>query len=143
MLPRMRYATPEEAEEAFYRAFERRDLEAMMGVWSAADHVVCIHPMGPRLTGVEAVRRSWAEIFASSERLRFRLDALHRVQGPALAVHVVRELIHVAGEAGPRPPVEATNVYQLERDGWRMILHHASPAPRPRRAAPQPARQLH
>jgi len=132
------HATPEEAEQAFYRAFERRDLEAMMRVWAEAAHVVCIHPMGERLTGVEAVRRGWAEIFAGGVELAFRLEAVHRVHGPNLAVHVVREVIHVAGEPRPRPPVEATNVYQLERDGWRMILHHASPVgrPPPREARP-------
>ena len=28
------FATPEEAEAAFYRAFENTDLDAMMAVWS-------------------------------------------------------------------------------------------------------------
>jgi hypothetical protein len=28
----------------------------------------------------------------------------------------------------PRPPIIATNVYLRTPAGWRMIVHHASPA---------------
>jgi hypothetical protein len=42
----------------------------------------------------------------------------------------VHENITVAGEPRPRPPMVATNVYLRTPSGWRMIVHHASPAPR-------------
>ena len=51
------YPTPEDAETAFYDAFERGDLAGMMSVWAEADHVVCIHPQGPRLVGFDANAR--------------------------------------------------------------------------------------
>jgi len=46
-------------------------------------------------------------------------------------VHSVHEVITVAGELRARAPVVATNVYLRTATGWRMIAHHASPAPGP------------
>src|SRR5690349_3843232 len=66
------FPTPQDAETAFYEAFERADLAAMMAVWAESDDVVCIHPSGPRLTGFEAVRESWVQIFSNGSQLRVR-----------------------------------------------------------------------
>ena len=63
-----------------------------------------------------------------------------------LAVHSVYEHITVAGEARPRGPVIATNVYLRTERGWRMVAHHASPAPAApseRAAAAAPPKTLH
>jgi hypothetical protein len=46
-----------------------------------------------------------------------------------VAVHSVHENITVTGEQRARPPMVATNVYLRTPAGWRMIVHHASPAP--------------
>jgi ketosteroid isomerase-like protein len=49
-----------------------------------------------------------------------------------LAVHSVHENFVLPGQAqsDARPvPVVATNVYLRTAAGWRMIVHHASPAP--------------
>ena len=45
---------PSEAEfanEAFYMAFNRRDLAAMEALWSAGHEAVCLHPGWPALIG--------------------------------------------------------------------------------------------
>ena len=39
----------------------------------------------------------------------------------------MREYLLVGQEAGPRPPILATNLYRKEGEGWHMVLHHASP----------------
>ena len=59
MPPRTRklFPTPDDAESAFYDAFERADLAAMMVVWAEDDDVVCVHPPGPRLTGLRGGAR--------------------------------------------------------------------------------------
>ena len=44
-----------------------------MAVWADDDEVYCVHPNGARVTGVEQVRESWRQIFASGQRLSFRL----------------------------------------------------------------------
>ena len=41
----------EEANAGFYRAFEALDLRAMEDVWSHDEHVQCVHPGWPLLTG--------------------------------------------------------------------------------------------
>jgi len=57
------FATPQDAEAAFYEAFMKHDLDAMMSVWADDDEVYCVHPRGPRVTGVAQVRESWRQIF--------------------------------------------------------------------------------
>src|SRR6185436_9085559 len=46
------YPTAQDAEHAFYQAFERADLASMMAVWAEEDDIVCVHPGGARRTGV-------------------------------------------------------------------------------------------
>ena len=46
-----------------------------------------------------------------------------------LAVHSVHENFTLQDEARSQVPVVATNVYLRTAAGWRMIVHHASPAP--------------
>lgn len=121
------FATPDEAEQAFYTAFADANLDAMMAVWLDNESVACVHPLGAKLSGLQAVRQGWADLFRNGGGLRFRLADISRTQDALLSVHVLHEIISVAGEAGERPPMTATNVYQLTRAGWRMILHHAAP----------------
>lgn len=127
-----RFASAEEAEAAFYRAFERHDLEAMMAVWADEAVIVCVHPGGPMLIGRDAVRASWDQILAGGGPMSFVVQAVRHETRDGLAVHVVQEHIR-AGDERPGPPVLATNVYRLTERGWRMILHHGSPSPRPAR----------
>ena len=125
-----RFFTPQEAETAFYHAFQRRDVQAMMAVWSADADIVCVHPGGPMLFGQDAVRASWEEIFRRAPEMRFVVDERRRTASAALALHVVQEHIRVGAKTAPAP-VLVTNAYRLTDNGWRMILHHASPAPTP------------
>jgi len=135
------FASPQDAESAFYDALTKADLDAMMAVWADDDDVYCVHPNGARISGVESVRESWRKIFSSGQTLRFQLRESQTVQGMMLSVHSVYEHITIAGETRPRGPVITTNVYLRTERGWRMVAHHASPAPaaaepEPRRAAP-------
>ena len=64
------FPTSQDAENAFYEALERADLELMMAVWSEDEEIVCVHPGGPRLAGQDPVRASWAQIFSNGGRER-------------------------------------------------------------------------
>jgi uncharacterized protein (TIGR02246 family) len=123
------FTTPQEAEAAFYEAFEKADLEAMMAVWADDEDIVCVHPGGVRLSGMAQVREAWRQIFAGGQTLRFRLRQQQSLNGMTLAVHSAYEQISVAGEAQARDPVIVTNIYMRTENGWRMVVHHASPAP--------------
>jgi ketosteroid isomerase-like protein len=132
----MNYSSPEQAEAAFYRAMEKADLAAMLSVWAEDEEIVCIHPGGNRLVGVDAVRESWRQIFAPGPHMRFQLLDLRVQSGRMVSVHNLYERITLAGQ--PRPHlVLATNVYVLAPSGWRMLIHHASPLP-PEASAPDP-----
>ena len=128
-MKRAAFPTPQDAESAFYEAFEKSDLEAMMDVWADDEEIVCVHPGGPRLTGTEQIRESWRQMFAGGQTLKFKLREQRALNGMTLVVHSVYEQISVGGEARVRNPVIATNVYLRTQDGWRMVVHHASPAP--------------
>lgn len=126
------YPTAQDAENAFYEALERGDLDAMMAVWAEDEEIVCVHPGGERLTGQDQVRSSWAKILADGSRVRVHISHQVAISGMMIAVHSVQENFSVEGERGTdlRPaPVVATNVYLRIGAGWRMIVHHASPAP--------------
>lgn len=122
------YATPEEAEQAFYAAFEACDLKAMMDVWADREFVECIHPLSQRAQGREAVEASWRQIFDGGLTVRLAVSQVHRTQDVHLAVHVLCQHLSTPTDTSPRPPVIATNIYQLIDNSWRMILHHASPS---------------
>lgn len=122
------FLTPEEAEIAFYQAFESADLDIMMRIWSPDDGIACVHPMGKMLRGQTPVREGWRQIFRSGERMHFEVVQEQRNQDQGIAVHVVTENIYLHGEVRARPPVVATNIYKLTELGWRMIVHHASPS---------------
>lgn len=137
MPPRDRkiFPTPDDAESAFYDAFERADLAAMMVVWAEGDDVVCVHPAGPRLTGFDAVRDSWMQIFAGGVKLTVRVTQARALDGPLVAVRSVVESITAPGTQSAPQAVNATNVYVLTDAGWRIAMHHASPPERT--AAPE------
>ena len=131
------FATPQDAEAAFYEALEHADLDAMMAVWAEDEEIVCVHPTGPRLAGLAAVRSSWERIFAGGPGARVRTS--HRVEmtGMMVAVHSVHENFLVPGAKPPTATVVVTNVYLRSASGWRMIVHHASPAPGTATEAPR------
>ncbi len=139
------FPTAQDAENAFYDALERADLEAMMAVWSEDEEIVCVHPAGQRLAGQAQVREAWRQMFAGGPHMRVRITQQVVVGGMMVAVHSVHENITVAGEQRPRPPMVATNVYLRTPAGWRLAVHHAAPAQagEPPAAAPAPPTMLH
>jgi uncharacterized protein (TIGR02246 family) len=137
------FATPQDAEAAFYEAFMKHDLEAMMAVWADDDEVYCVHPRGPRITGVAQVRESWRQIFASAQSLRLQVRQQHVLQAMMASIHSVYEQITVADETRARSCILATNIYMRTERGWRMMAHHASPAPEVEEPEMRRAKTLH
>lgn len=136
-MPKTIYTTPQDAETAFYEALERADIDAIMAVFAEDEEIVCVHPGGPRHSGYAAIREAWRRVFAAGTRLQVKLINPCVVQTPFTAVHSVLEQVSVGDEAANRAPVIATNVYVRGPLGWRMIVHHASPAPPSAAEAPK------
>lgn len=122
------FPSAQAVETAFYTAFENADYAAMMAAWSTEADIECIHPLGERLMGPEAVADGWRRVLAGEKRMKFGLAHTKRFQTDRLAIHVLYENITIAGK--PQPPVVAINIYRFNGQGWQMILHHASPATR-------------
>jgi ketosteroid isomerase-like protein len=123
------YTTPGDAALAFYQAFEARDLDAMMATWAEDEDIVCIHPGGARMVGYDAVRSGWEQLFSSDTRLTFRLDQVVVIETVGLAMQSAVEHITLGSDGSPRGAAICTNVFLRTPSGWRIVMHHASPAP--------------
>jgi ketosteroid isomerase-like protein len=114
------------AETAFYEAFANGDHAALMRVWARGGNVVCVHPMGPRLSGIDAVSASWRQILTGEPGREFETRLKTSWGDANLAVHVVDEIISIPARNTRFSPVLATNVYRRLDGHWYMTMHHAS-----------------
>ena len=122
-------ASADDIEAAFYDALQNGDLAQLMACWADDDDVLCIHPGGPRLVGVEAIRASYEDLL-SNGGLAVRPERVQRIEGLGGCVHGVIERIEFMGPEGPqRAFVIATHVFHKTAQGWRLVLHHASAGP--------------
>ncbi len=117
----------DDIETAFYEALQAADIEKLMACWADEDDVVCVHPGGPRLIGLVAIRSAFEAMFSNGS-IRAWPEGVRKIDSLASSMHNVRERIEVLTEEGPREVyVIATNVYHKTVQGWRMVAHHASP----------------
>ena len=117
----------DDIESAFYEALQTADIERLMACWADDDEIVCVHPGGPRVVGVGAIRATFDAIFSNGS-IRAWPEQVRKVEALASVVHNVLERVEVMTEAGPAQAyVLATNVYHKTAQGWRMVAHHASP----------------
>ncbi|MEO8118642.1 MAG: nuclear transport factor 2 family protein [Rhodoferax sp.] len=118
----------DDIEAAFYEALQTADLEKLMACWADEDEIVCVHPGGPRLLGVGAIRAAFEAMFSQGS-IQAWPEGVRRIESLGSSVHNVRERIDVLTQEGPREAyVIATNVYHKTAQGWRMVAHHASPS---------------
>lgn len=113
----------EEANAAFYRAFELRDLDAMSEVWLHEDHVICTHPGWASLHGWPAVAASWFALFQGDHPMQFILTRVTcTVRDHIGWVSLDENLI-----AGPQAQtVAAVNVFERVDGRWRLVVHIGS-----------------
>lgn len=121
------FESAKQAELAFYEALRNGDAAALDSIWANEEQIICIHPNGPRLTGIDLVRASWQAILDGGPiEVRARQQSCTTTE--AIAVHNLVEEITIRSERNSETLYcYATNVYAHTPDGWRMILHHAAP----------------
>lgn len=123
------FATPDEAEHAFYEAIRRADLNRMMLVWADDDEIVCIHPDSARVVGQDAVKITWRQIFSNGPIAIYPARPLV-LGGIASSIHILVEQIAIRTPYGTETTnCYTTNVFLKGPVGWCMVLHHASNAP--------------
>ncbi len=112
------------ANQAFYRAHEQRDLEAMSAVWEHSATISCIHPGWPIVRGWPAIRETWRRIFAGPGRSQFIItNVMGSVRGSTAWVTLDENMMDRANTG----TIAATNVFVRNADGWKLTLHHGSP----------------
>jgi len=116
--------------ERFYKALEELDLATMDRLWLHEGWVRCVHPGWDAVVGWEAVRQSWARIFANTAWMRVTATDVELARFGDVGLVACAENITTQSEAAVGVAVAlATNLYRHTADGWRLIHHHASPAP--------------
>ena len=108
------------ANEAFYLAFNSRDLGAMDRLWSRHTPPVCIHPGWRGLFGRDEIMTSWREIFENQQAESVIVCHKPRVlfQGGIMSVICYEQLSHIW--------LVATNNFVLEKEEVLIFHHQAS-----------------
>lgn len=111
------------ANQAFYDAFEARDMDRMSDVWEHSDRVVCTHPGWKTLRGWGPVAASFFALFQQATATQFILtnEAL-ALQGDVGWVSVDENVLGT--QTGT---VAGLNVFARDAGGrWRMVCHAGS-----------------
>jgi len=137
--------SPDDVEAVFYEGLRTGNLELLMSCWADEDDIACIHPGGSRLVGAAAIRAAFEAMFADGGTIPVTPEQVQRVEAVGSAVHHVLESVHVmTAEGAVQAYVLATNVYHQTAQGWRLVVHHASPgSPASAHDMPQPPKVLH
>ena len=122
------FASAADVEAAFYEALERGDVDTLMTVWAEDEEIVCVLPAGPRLAGYAAIREAWRRLFERGSRFRIRMSRQCTAQNPFSVIHNNVEELTVIDDRQQSATIIATNVFVRGPLGWRLLLHHASPA---------------
>ena len=118
------------ANEQFYEAFNKRDIEAMKRVWGYDEQATCVHPGWSPLKGFEAILNSWAGIFKNSGNMEIQISDVQVMASEDLAWVSCTEKLFTIAESGVLvSQVFATNLFHIEGESWKMVMHHASPVP--------------
>lgn len=120
------------ANESFYRAFEKLDIQSMEKIWLRENYIQCFHPGWGVLRGWEAVMESWRRIFENTDEMRFRLTEVRIEIRDSLAwVTLYENLTTRLGKDVGTGVVLTTNIFERRPEGWFMIHHHGSSVAQP------------
>jgi ketosteroid isomerase-like protein len=120
----------ESANATFYEAFNKRDIEAMKNIWGKDPSATCVHPGWPPLKGFEPILNSWEGIFKNSGNMEVKVSDVQVMASNAIAWVSCVEKLYTISESGVLASnIFSTNLFYLEDDIWKMVMHHASPVP--------------
>ncbi len=116
------------ANQAFYRAFEKKDIDAMEQICSQGTDTLCVHPGRSSLKGWKAIRNSWVQIFRATNYLEIETEIVSVQENGDLAyVVLVEEVMQVSRGRQVKARSMATNIFERLGDKWYLIHHHGSP----------------
>ncbi len=116
--------------EMFYKALGTRNLELMDQAWVKDSRAGCVHPGWIMLSGWEAIRQSWENVFDPNDQLDIRLSNITvEIKGDVAWVTCIQQLIYINRDPIGVNVSQSTSIFERHDSGWLMILHHASPIP--------------
>ena len=116
------------ANTAFYRAFEKKNLEAMAAIWSHGIDSVCVHPGRNALRGWEQIRISWEKIFHNTAYLEIDTTILTTdISGDLAYVVLTENVLQIAQGRKTEAQSMATNIFERMAQQWYLVHHHGSP----------------
>jgi ketosteroid isomerase-like protein len=116
------------ANESFYRAFEKKDIEAMSAIWSQGTGSLCIHPGRNSLRGWKAIRASWEAIFKNTQYLEIETEIITaEVRNEVAYIVLVEKVLQVSGGRRVQAQSMATNIFEKMASSWYLVHHHGSP----------------
>ncbi|MER3491550.1 MAG: DUF4440 domain-containing protein [Mastigocladus sp. ERB_26_2] len=114
--------------DAFYRAFEKKDIEAMSAVWSQGTGSLCVHPGWDILKGWKAISNSWQKIFKNTPYIEINTEIITvEVRDHLAYIVLVENVMQVINGRKIEARSLATNIFELLGGKWYLIHHHASP----------------
>ncbi|MDJ0713482.1 MAG: nuclear transport factor 2 family protein [Prochloraceae cyanobacterium] len=117
-----------ELNQAFYRAFEKRDINSMAKLWFQGAGSLCIHPGGKVLKGWNEVRLSWEQIFSHTDYIEIETEIVTKEIGERVAYIVaIENVLQVNGDRRFEGLSMATNIFEKMAQKWYLIHHHGSP----------------
>lgn len=116
------------ANEAFYRAFEKKDIEAMSAIWSQGTGSRCIHPGRNVIRGWKDIRYSWEQIFKNTNYLEIETEIITiEVRETIAYVIAMEKVLQVSGGRRINAESIATNIFERMASAWYLVHHHGSP----------------
>ncbi|MFB2768364.1 nuclear transport factor 2 family protein [Pelatocladus sp. BLCC-F211] len=114
--------------DAFYRAFEKKDIEAMSTVWSQGTGSLCVHPGWNILRGWKAISTSWEKIFKNTPYIEINTEIITvEIRDHLAYIVLVENLMQVINGRKIEARSLATNIFEFLGGKWYLIHHHASP----------------
>ena len=128
--------SPDDVDAAFYEALQSGDINKLMACWADEEEIACIHPGSARAIGASDIRASFEALLTDGAVIDARPQCVARWHSSHTAVHHLVESVNVMTSTGPGTAlVTTTHVFHRAAQGWRLVVHHASPG------APQDSRQ--
>ena len=121
--------TLEEAADAFYAAGNKLlagDISAFEAIWSEADDISHLGPMGATYTGRTAVMEEFARESAMGFEGTLVADERRFVETAELGYMVCVERTRGMTKAGEAitADIRATTIFRKEAGHWRVVHHH-------------------
>lgn len=122
------------ANKRFYDARNRYDLDLIEKIWLNDGRAKCVHAGWPIIFGWDAIKESWKTIFETGGFSHVDVSDFFVEAGENSAwLNCIERATYSIDDRKIVLLAQATNIFELSEEKWRVVLHHASLMPIPRK----------